>query len=653
MIRLKGQVTVYAAISLGLVLSLICTSIKSARLVIADEEIHMASRLAAEAVFAGYNNELLDEFDIFAASESQCTDSKLSRYATANVNNAAARNIIAYEKSWISGRKYMTDNGGVGLEQQVTEYMKKGGYVDIIKDFMDAEKQLKKADKIEEITDQIEQIDSEVSELSRIDIDIIRIIRQINADDIPSLIADVDDELDLYYECLAAEDYEGMTDCENAYERNIQALIGEFEDIIEKSEKICELIDEYDEKYDSSEEKIKECRQTVESGRDVLEEITDTVRNDVDDISVQKSVYRQKAVNKARIRPILENNISLCRQAISILDGATSILGGGSGISRVGSIAARLNIDGLSSECADIDIDKKGEGADAYKKIKKMISKGMAGIVLNGMDIKEGSFSHSGLATTVKSKRVLDKGMSDTVLEKALFNAYVIEKFPSYTDVSEDADNYEDWCELSYVLEYILAGNSDDVSNLNEVILKLSALREPLNFAHIVMDSAKRNQALAAATALVDVTGNMAVIKTAQYVIMGVWSYGESVMDVRRLMQGENLSLIKNSTEWKLSLENLLKMDFSTGTDKKKSVSGKKEIGKFGYEDYLGTLLMMLDQTTKNYRAMQAMELRLIALGDTEFRMKNHVYEAECNVQALVQGVNRNVKRTVTYSYAG
>ena len=51
-IRLKGQVTVYAALSLGLVLALIVNCVKSCKLVIADTEINMATRLSVESVFA-------------------------------------------------------------------------------------------------------------------------------------------------------------------------------------------------------------------------------------------------------------------------------------------------------------------------------------------------------------------------------------------------------------------------------------------------------------------------------------------------------------------------------------------------------------------------------------------------------------------------
>ena len=64
--------------------------------------------------------------------------------------------------------------------------------------------------------------------------------------------------------------------------------------------------------------------------------------------------------------------------------------------------------------------------------------------VLGGMEVMEGSFSHSGLATTLQKK---SSGSGSYGINAAMFNAYIFDKFPSYTDVhGKDADKYKDWC---------------------------------------------------------------------------------------------------------------------------------------------------------------------------------------------------------------
>ena len=107
-----------------------------------------------------------------------------------------------------------------------------------------------------------------------------------------------------------------------------------------------------------------------------------------------------------------------------------------------------------------------------------------------------------------------------------------------------------------------------DKENISEIILKLSILREGVNIAHIITDSDKRNQAQALAISLVGFTGNAAIIKAAQFLIMGLWAYGESIIDIRRLFNGEELSLFKTKEDWKLSLQNLLSFNFELSKQK-------------------------------------------------------------------------------------
>ncbi len=661
MMRLKAQITVYAALSLGLVLSFICTCIQSVKLIVADTEVNMAARISTESVFAGYNNKLLGEFGIFALSENQCSDSKLDYYAKSNVANAAVKSFVDYKKSFISQRQYMTDNGGYGLEKQVEEYMRAGGYAQIVKDFLDVDAETKKAEKIGDVTSKVETVNDKIYELDQTDKKLVRVIRGIDAVS-PGLIADIQEDINLYQLCIKEDDRYGAQDCAEAYERNYNALLSQVRDVMEKCIQAKELIGEYDECDKQADNLIADCRSTVESGAAQLQELTGIIRNDIDDIAMQKDIDREKLCNKARIKPILENNIAVCERIIQQLDGMGTLSlyssdGLYSGYVSIQSMISDIDIAGLSLECADVDIDTKGEGTGALKKIRQVIDDGISGIVLNGMDIKRGKFKHSGLATEYMNNQNKPdtgtgfNGVAGAVVDSALFNAYIFDRFPSYTDV-HNSDESNDWSELAYVVEYILAGNDNDVGNLNEVILKLSALREAANFTHIIMDSGKRNESLALATTLVGASGNAAAVKAAQYVIMGVWSYGESIVDVRRLLKGDKLNVIKDNSDWQLSLENLLKMNFDAA-----NISGKSDNGKggFSYEDYLGMLLLMMNRTTRNYRVMQAMELRLIALGQGDFRMKKHIYEAECNVMAVINmegRVNRVVNRTQKYSYA-
>ena len=662
MIRVKAQITVYAALSLGLVLTFICTCIQSVKLAVADAEINMAARLSTEAVFAGYNNNLLKEFGIFALSENQCCDSKLDYYAGKNADSASVSKFIDYKTSWISQRQYMTDNGGYGLEKQVEEYMRAGGYAQIVKEFLDIDGETKKSEKINVVTSKVELVDDKLYELNQIDKELIKTIRGIDDISDSGLVADIQEDIYVYQMCVKEDDIYGAADCVRIYENNYNALVSAVRDTIEKCTDAVNLIEEYGDCEEKADNLIGECRSTIDAGAEQLQELTGILRNDIDDIAVQKDVEREKLCNKSRIKPILENNIAICNRVLERLNAmgtlsAYSSQGLSAEYSMISNMLSEVDIQGLSLECANVDIDSKGDGTGILKKIRNAMDNGISGIVLSGMDVKHGSYRHSGLATDyINNHRVGNdgsgfNGVAGSVVDAALFNEYIFDRFPSYTDV-HGSDEYSDWCELAYVVEYILAGNDNDVSNINGVILKLSAIREATNFTHIVMDSGKRNEAMMLATTLVGASGNAAAVKAAQYVIMGVWSYGESVVDVRRLLRGDRLKLVKDRSDWRLSLENLLKMNFDDNAFL--NADNSSDDG-FSYEDYLGMLLLMMSQTTKNYRTMQAIELRLITLGQNDFRMKKHIYEAECNVQAVVNmegRVNRIVNRMEKYSYA-
>lgn len=655
--RVQAQITVYAALSLGLILSLVCTCIKSVKQVIADTEINMSSRLSTEAVFAGYNNNLLSEFGIFAISDEQCCDAKLEYYAKTNIEGASVRNMLEHRKSWVSDKEYMTDNGGVGFERQVSEYMKAGGYAQIIKEFINVSSETEKSDKISEITEQIESVDEQVFKLDETDKKLIRTVNSVNDESLESLISDICEDIEVYTEYVNVKDQYGMSYCEGIYENNKNALISRLEDTKNKFNDACMLIDEYVETEKEADERIDACRDSIAAAKAQLGDIAGVLKNDIDDISVSKDTDREKLCNKGRIRPILEKNIEYCDMIIERLNG-TQMLSERNyknlqeQYQNINIMCRDIDISGLTAECKNVDIESESTGASSLKQLKDTLQNGISEIVLGGMQLSDGSFSYDGLATQYL-KEGSDSGKQN-VSDMALFNAYVLDKFPSYTDCTGE-DGSAEWSDMSYAVEYIIAGKDSDRSNINEVILKLSVLREPTNFAHVISDSSKRNESLALATTLVGASGNAAAVKAAQYVIMGVWSYGESVMDVRRLFNGEELSLVKDSSDWRLSLENLLAMNFGVDKGKDETLPKKDEgvfDGKMSYEDYLGTLLAALDSLTKNYRTMQAIELRLIKLGETDFRMKRYAYSAVCNVQAVIQEGERVITREQKYDYA-
>ena len=132
--KVKAQITVYAALSVFLVITLICTCIRSAAVSAGRVRVEMASVLSMEAVFAGYSSELLEEFDIFALQESEQLQSVFLQYLKKNTQTAEGqKNVQPGSRTRVTAGSldsftYMTDDAGECINQEILSYMKYGVY---------------------------------------------------------------------------------------------------------------------------------------------------------------------------------------------------------------------------------------------------------------------------------------------------------------------------------------------------------------------------------------------------------------------------------------------------------------------------------------------------------------------------------------------
>ena len=155
---------------------------------------------------------------------------------------------------------------------------------------------------------------------------------------------------------------------------------------------------------------------------------------------------------------------------------------------------------------------------------------------------------------------------------------------------------------MQYELEYILSGKIGDSKNLNAAITKLFAVRELANFAYIITDSAKISEAETMATVISVVTLMPAAMEAIKYGILAAWSCAESVLDLRALLAGKKVALIKNSAQWSTDLWDLLSV-----WDHEK-MSEECENG-FDYNSYLLAMILLQSQKTRSSRALDVMEL--------------------------------------------
>ena len=95
--------------------------------------IKQACSLSDESVFTAYSNDMLRQFDIFALKKSDIINDKVNQYIKTSINTHSKD--IQLVNAQYDEYRYMTDNGGYGVEEQIVRYMQSGGYIDVIRDY--------------------------------------------------------------------------------------------------------------------------------------------------------------------------------------------------------------------------------------------------------------------------------------------------------------------------------------------------------------------------------------------------------------------------------------------------------------------------------------------------------------------------------------
>ncbi len=218
-----------------------------------------------------------------------------------------------------------------------------------------------------------------------------------------------------------------------------------------------------------------------------------------------------------------------------------------------------------------------------------------------------------------KEQGNLEKPRTDTGAKLWLIR-YLYHYFSCQNGAGEKGGNTH---ALEYELEYCIGGKGSDRENLEQVVRELLLLREAGNFATILKDSGKQALALEIATAAVGFTGLLPLIQAVQTGILLAWSYMESILDVRCLLAGGKVPLIKEVSEWK--------SDVSAGYKVLENQTGaESEERGLTYRDYLQILLLSVRESLLTGRAMDIMEYNIRLMPGREgFRMDHLLQKAE------------------------
>lgn len=214
--------------------------------------------------------------------------------------------------------------------------------------------------------------------------------------------------------------------------------------------------------------------------------------------------------------------------------------------------------------------------------------------------------------------------------DKVFFAAYLTEHFGSLLESKESHA-------LLYEQEYLLGGASGDKENLEKVCKQILSIRMVANYGYLLTDTARQAEAEALALTLCSLLTVPGITEVVKHALLLGWAYGESIVDVRVLLKGKKVPVIKTTDTWQLQLANLVNL----GTDDE-VVNEADVAGGLGYQSYLTGLLAM--------ERKEALSMRSLDLIESNLQIKTD----ECMTGVEIQSkavLRRGVKDSFTTAY--
>ena len=127
--EMRGSITVFLALILSLLLSMVCTSIESVRMASARTQILNSMDIGLYSVFGQYDKKLLEDYDLFALDGSmgggQLNLAKICDNLESYMKPVLKQNSqkLSLEHSGLTGYRLLTDDNGEVFYQQIVQYI--------------------------------------------------------------------------------------------------------------------------------------------------------------------------------------------------------------------------------------------------------------------------------------------------------------------------------------------------------------------------------------------------------------------------------------------------------------------------------------------------------------------------------------------------
>jgi len=265
-----------------------------------------------------------------------------------------------------------------------------------------------------------------------------------------------------------------------------------------------------------------------------------------------------------------------------------------------------------------VEFGEESEEGYSYQKVSSMfdqiVGEELLTLVLPDGNAVSGAVMDTGPYFSARRKGgTINRGIGlhdgvdrpDGIVDELIYGEYLMKKCGNFIEPKDTGL-------LKYQIEYILYGFNSDAGNLRRSVEVLYMLRLAANLASISTDSAKQSQAEAAAAVICTLLLSPELTEALTAVILGVWALMETVSDMRQLLGGGRVPLIKTSKDWNISM-----LDLFTG-----NLSNSKKTTGLSYQDYLRVFLGLMDKDTKAERSLDIVEMDIRQTdGNEHFRI--------------------------------
>jgi len=225
---------------------------------------------------------------------------------------------------------------------------------------------------------------------------------------------------------------------------------------------------------------------------------------------------------------------------------------------------------------------------------------------------------------------------AEALTETALFNEYASRYFTNFGS--------EKTGEFCYEQEYFLNGALSERENLKAAVNLLVGVREAVNLLYLLGDSEKRSEAEKLALSITGAAGIAPLVMVVTFFILTVWAFAESVEEVKSLLGGGRIPLLKSKENWNISLSGLVR----SGELVWKNTTGAEEREGVDYSGWMRLFFLIQDRVQLRYRMMDVIQNE-IRQKQPGFRMEKCAFRVEA--EWIGEGVLIPIRRRAVREY--